>query len=237
MPCIVSRQAGRSIIQLDTEYGLNILSTEPFNFRIWIIAAFVAMVSATAGVTLWKLTQAPRQPAYAVMTELPEPRVIDDFTLEDQDGAVFSLDQLRGSWTLMFFGFTHCPDVCPSALYELQKIKDQILADGATEIPRVVFVSVDPERDSPEILGQYLAHFDPEFVGITGSHEQLLPFTRQIGIAYYIEDHETGAEHYTVDHSSGIMLMNPSGQLQGVFTAPHRSELMADDLLKVLENS
>ena len=236
---MVSRQAGRSIIQLDVEYGFNILSTESFNVRVWILAAVVAMLSATAGVALWKLTQMSQIPAFTTMTVLPEPRVIDEFSFTDQEGQLFSLNELRGNWTLMFFGFTHCPDVCPSTLFELQKVQEQIQqqAEDGTQTPRVVFVSIDPERDSSEKMAQYLSYFDPDFIGITGTHEQLVPFTRQIGIAYRIEDHEAGAEHYSVDHSSGIMVLNPSGQLKGVFTAPHQAEAIAEDLLKILENS
>lgn len=203
------------------------------------MAAVVAMLSATAGVTLWKMTQMRQNPVFSSLILLPEPRIIDDFALQDDSGQLFSLDQLRGNWTLMFFGFTHCPDVCPTALYELQNLKNLLEkeADSDLAIPRIVFVSVDPERDSAEKLGQYLSHFDPAFIGVTGRHEQLQPFTRQAGIAYRIEQHEAGATNYAVDHSSGILLMNPAGQLQGVFPTPHKSELMAHDLLIVLETS
>ena len=152
MPCMVSRQAGRSIIQLDHQYGFYILSTEALNVRVWVLAALIAMLSATAGVTLWQLTQAKQTPRFSAMTVLPEPRVIDDFALEDQRGRLFSLDDLQGNWTLMFFGFTHCPDVCPSTLYELQNVKEQIQQQADDDIltPRVVFVSIDPERDSSD---------------------------------------------------------------------------------------
>jgi protein SCO1/2 len=203
------------------------------------MAAVVAMLSATAGVTLWKMTQMRQNPVFSSLIVLPEPRIIDDFALQDDSGQLFSLEQLRGNWTLMFFGFTHCPDVCPTALYELQNLKNLLEkeADSDSVIPRIIFVSVDPERDSVEKLGQYLSYFDPGFIGVTGSHEELQPFTRQVGIAYRIEEHEAGATSYAVDHSSGILLMNPAGQLHGVFPTPHKSELMANDLLIVLETS
>jgi len=236
---MVSRRAGRSIIQLDVDYGLFILANDTFNFRIWIMATLVAVMSATAGVILWKMTQARQQPAYSTLIVLPEPRRIDDFALHDDHGQLFSLEQLRGHWTLMFFGFTNCPDVCPTALYELQNLKRLLeeKTDNDSEVPRVLFVSVDPERDSAEKLNQYLSYFDPEFIGVTGAHEQLQPFTRQAGIAYHIENHEAGATGYAVDHSSGILLFNPDGRLQGVFPAPHQAESMADDLLTLLEKS
>jgi protein SCO1/2 len=208
------------------------LKTDSFNFRIAVMAVLVAMLSATAGAAFWKLSQARANPIREALIVLPEPRVIADFALVDQHGQSFSLDELRGNWSLIFFGFTHCPDVCPTALYELQQVKDILSQDSRSSIesPEVLFISVDPERDSAEKLDQYLAHFDSTFIGLTGEHEQLMPLTRQLGIAYRIEDHASGAEQYTVDHSSGILLINPSGQLHGVFPAPHIAEKIAADL-------
>jgi len=236
---MVTRQAGRSIIEAAIRKGKVALPANSFHFRIAVMAVLVAVLSATAGVAFWKMTQMRSPQSQEALLVLPEPRVIDDFRLKDTSGLAFTLNELRGSWTLMFFGFTHCPDVCPTALYELQQVQDQLereLPDGAP-IPRVVFVSVDPERDTSDKLAQYLSHFDPDFVGVSGSDEQLLPFTRQVGIAYRIEDHDAGTLNYSVDHSSGILLMNPAGKLYGVFPAPHRAELMANDLVNVLENS
>ena len=203
------------------------------------MAFLVAAASATAGVAFWKITQMKQMPAQATLMVLPEPRIIDDFDLVNHLGQPFTRTELEDRWTLIFFGFTHCPDVCPSALYELQQVLTQWEENSSPDssAPQVVFVSIDPERDQPDTLQQYLSHFDPNFLGVTGTHEQLVPFTRNIGIAYRIEEHEEGAEHYSVDHSSGIMLINPEGNLHGVFPAPHRSELLADDLLIVVENS
>jgi protein SCO1/2 len=167
---------------------------------------------------------------------LPEPRVIADFALIDQAGQPFSLEQLRGSWSLIFFGFTHCPDVCPTALYELQQVRKSLQhkLDESTQMPEILFVSVDPERDTPEALRAYLSHFDPSFIGVTGKHEQLLPLTKQVGIAYRIEEHESGVTQYSVDHSTGILLTNPAGRLHGVFPAPHGADDISADLLATL---
>jgi protein SCO1/2 len=154
----------------------------------------------------------------------------------DQGGQPFSLQQLRGGWSLLFFGFTHCPDVCPTALYELQQVRTSLQQelDESTQIPEILFVSVDPERDTPQALQTYLSHFDPSFIGITGEHEQLLPLTKQVGIAYRIEEHEDGATRYNVDHSTGILLTNPDGRLHGVFPAPHDAAEISADLLATL---
>lgn len=210
-----------------------------FNLQIWILTLGVAILSGTAGFAYWKISQMKPQPASTTMIVLPEPRPLNEFELTDHHGNPFSPANVRDQWTLMFFGFTHCPDVCPTALYELQQVKSQLSEDdGSRQVtPQVVFVSVDPERDTPEKMAQYLSHFDDEFLGVTGTHEQLLPLTRKIGIAYRIEEHEPGAPYYSVDHSSGIMLVNPDGQLHAVLPTPHLAEQMASELQRVLENS
>jgi protein SCO1/2 len=123
------------------------------DFRFILLAGLVALLSAAAGVSLWRLQQAEPLAAFDSLLVLPEPRALADFSLVDQDGAPFSLDRLRGRWSLLFFGFTRCPDICPSTLYDLQQVSRSL--DDATESARtwqVVFVSVDPERDSPARL-------------------------------------------------------------------------------------
>jgi protein SCO1/2 len=208
------------------------------NFRLIALAIFVGVLSAAGGISFWNVMQGPQQPSTATLMVLPEPRVIADFALVDDKGQPFSLENLRGHWTLLFFGFTNCPDVCPSALYDLNLVSEQLEAQGGENLPdtRVVFVSVDPERDTPEKLSEYLGYFNPGFTGVTGSQEQLLPMTMQLGIAYEIEDHEAGAEHYNVYHSVSFLLTDPDGRLYGVFPAPHDAEKMTSDLLAAIES-
>ena len=188
---------------------------------ITLAFALVAVLSAAAGYYAFsaKRTQGPpEQPALLV---LPEPRTIPEFELTDQHGTAFSPERLKGRWSLLFFGFTHCPDVCPGTLYDLQRL-DERLAGVKPDLPRqVVFFSVDPERDDPDRLKEYVAYFDPAFVAVTGEHAQIEPLTRSLGIAYRIEPHEPGIADYSVDHSASILLVNPDGRLHGVFPAPH----------------
>jgi len=206
------------------------------NIRFILLAALVAIFSAAAGFGLWKLRQEGPPEMTAALRILPEPRVIADFQLVDQDGALFSLERLRGKWSLLFFGFTHCPDVCPSALYDLHQVNQAIAgASGGSAGHQVIFVSVDPERDSPARLKEYTAYFDPDFLAVTGSQEQLAALTRQIGVAWRIEPHEAGAENYSVDHSASVMLTDPQGRLHGVFPAPHDAEDIAHDLRALLD--
>lgn len=203
-----------------------------------MLAVLVGAISAVAGITVWRITtiQQQHQPSDASLMVLPEPKVIADFALVDGQGQPFSLEDLRGQWSLMFFGFTHCPDVCPSALYDLNLITEGLDAaeKGKSADVQVVFVSVDPERDTPEQLAQYVSYFNPEFIGVTGSDAQLAPMTMQMGIAYRIEEHEAGAERYDVYHSASVLLMDPRGRLHGVFPAPHNPEKMTSELAELI---
>lgn len=204
--------------------------------RLILLAILVGSISALAGVSFWKVMQGPPQASDATLLLLPEPRVIADFSLVDDDGQPFSLERLKGQWSLLFFGFTHCPDVCPSALYDLAQVRKTLARNDPekTNNLQVLFVSVDPERDTPRQLNQYVNYFDPEFIGVTGPEAQLAPLTLQLGIAYRIEDHEPGSQQYNVDHSASILLMNPNGQLHGVFPAPHQSDSMAAEIAAVI---
>lgn len=204
-------------------------------FKPIALLILVAFLSMAAGVAFWRWSESAPGGALKSLVVLPEPRVIADFRLVDQDGAPFSLDDLRGAWSLMFFGFTHCPDVCPSALYDLEQIHKRLQAAGpALAAHQVVFVSVDPERDSPARMKNYVSYFDPDFIGVSGERVQLLPLTRQLGVAWRIEGHEPGSQDYTVDHSASVFLVNPQGRLYGVFPAPLDPEKMSADLLEVL---
>lgn len=201
------------------------------------MALAIAVMGAVAGISLGLILPA-RQPAgMTALTLLPEPRVIAEFELLDHDGRPFTLQRLHGHWSLLFFGFTNCPDVCPSALYDLNRVSEQLpRPPGGAEPPhQVVFISVDPERDTPEVLARYVAHFNPEFTGVSGSHEQLAALSAQLGIGYQVEEHPPGAERYGVVHSSSVVLTDPAGHLRGAFTAPLDAAAMARDLAALID--
>ena len=200
------------------------------------MAVLVASLSAIGGVSFWKMIQARNQGSVSSLLVLPDPRVITDFRLTDHHSQEWSLANLQGKWTLIFFGFTHCPDVCPGTLFELQKVNETLakqMMPGKNQ-PQVLFVSVDPERDTLAKLGKYLAYFDPDFIGVTGDQGQLLPFTRELGIAYMIDEHEPGEPNYNVAHSASVLLTNPEGLLYGAFPAPHDAKKISADLLTIM---
>jgi len=213
------------------------LNSKKSNFRLILLAMLVGIISAVAGISLWNVVQGPPQPSNASLLLLPQPRVVADFALVDDTGEAFSLENLKGKWSLIFFGFTHCPDVCPSTLYDLKQLHEKLNQPDSRREPghQVLFISVDPERDTPEKLQQYVDYFHPDFIGVTGPHEQLSPLTLQLGIAYRIGEHEPGSMQYDVDHSVSVMLIDPEGRLKGVFPAPHDVDKMASELSAAIQ--
>lgn len=199
----------------------------------YLALALVALISAVTGALVWQAVDnrsSGEQPALLV---LPEPREIPPFELVNQEGERWGPENLQGQWSLLFFGFTHCPDICPGTLFDLHRLQDQLQKGRSLVDSEVVFVSVDPERDTPARLKEYVAYFSPEFTGVTGSHEQLQPLTRKLGIAYRIAEHAEGSADYSVDHSASVLLMDPQGRLYGVFPAPHDVDAMAAELRRL----
>jgi len=163
----------------------------------------------------------------------PEPRAISPFRLTDHNGKPFDLDALKGKWSFVYFGYTYCPDVCPTTLAELsrtRKLLEEAGLDGGTQY---VFVSVDASRDTPRRLGEYVGFFNPKFVGATGSDEALTGLTRQLGVAYSFPEGRKG-KTYAVDHSSIVALFDPDARLHAVFTPPQKAEEIAEGFRKIL---
>jgi protein SCO1/2 len=194
------------------------------------IALYVVAAAAAACAIVVAILTRSDEPSIAGFV-YPEPRVISPFKLAAQDGKPFDLESLKGKWTFVYFGYTYCPDVCPTTLAELARAKK--LLDQAGLSAQYVFVSVDPQRDTPKRLAQYVAFFDPGFVGATGSDEALTALTRQIGVAYSFPEGTRGAS-YAVDHSSIVALFDPDARLHAVFTPPQEAEEIADGLRKIL---
>ncbi|MEJ2173154.1 MAG: SCO family protein [Woeseiaceae bacterium] len=167
-------------------------------------------------------------PVPKTATVLPSPAELPEFILFDQAGRPFRRDDLAGDWNLVFFGFTQCPDICPLTLQVLSSARQQLIASGRAPAPRIVFVSVDPERDTPEIIDQYLGHFDPDAVGITGNDDELRNLTGGLGI--FFQKSALSDENYSVDHSAVVLLIDPQARFHAVFSAPHAVENFVHDL-------
>ena len=149
-------------------------------------------------------------------TVLNPPRPLEDFTLTDHTGAPFSLSDLRGRPALVFFGFTNCPDICPTTLGEFKRVKS-LLGRDADEVA-FVFVSVDPQRDTPERLAEYVGAFDPAFIGLTGDDAALRPIAQEFGVYYQAVPLEGSETAYTVDHTASSFALDREGRLAIVFS-------------------
>ncbi len=129
----------------------------------------------------------------------------------------------------MFFGFTHCPDVCPTTMTMLASTKKRILEAHPDAAPQVLMISVDPTRDTPEVLSRYVPFFDKAFIGATGTEEAIKALTEKMGVAY--SRVPTGPGQYTIDHTSALFVVNPQGALQAISSSPHLPEVLANDFL------
>ncbi|GIX31679.1 MAG: cytochrome c oxidase assembly protein [Porticoccaceae bacterium] len=151
----------------------------------------------------------------AIVFEVP--RRFRDFAFVDHRGRPFTRENLLGKWTLVFFGFTHCPDICPTTLATLDRLLAQLSAEERARL-QVVLLSVDPERDTPERLASYVAFFNPDFIGLTGSPHRLLSLATQLGVVYQKVPLPGG--DYTVDHSGNLVLINPRGEYHAYLRPP-----------------
>ena len=158
---------------------------------------------------------------------LETPEVLGEFTLSDPAGNAVNLSDFRGKVTLVYYGYRHCPDVCPATLSELMNMME-VLGPKGDEV-QVIMVSVDPERDTPEKLDKYVSYFHPDFIGLTGTQDQLTAATVPYGIFY--EKHEGGeASGYLIDHSAGVLLFDREGYLKEMFPFGIQGEKIAIDV-------
>jgi protein SCO1 len=159
-------------------------------------------------------------------TVLPQPRPLPEFTLLDQHARPFTRASLGGRWTLLFAGFTHCPDICPATLATLVAV-DRRLQDSGTEI-RVVFLSLDPARDDTHTLATYVNHFNSRFIGATGELEQIEKLMSALGLAFIRVPH--AGDSYTIDHSTALVLIDPYARAAAYFRPPLKADALAADI-------
>lgn len=189
----------------------------------WLTMALVAVLAFGGGIGLswWQGQRGDHAAIDGLMW--PDPPRVPAFDLVDQDGKRYTLDELKGRWTLVFFGFTHCPDVCPTTLQILAQVHRNLKNDPRyAERGQVLFVSLDPARDTPAQIAQYVHYFSPEMRGVTGPETELLPLTRALGVLFMKV--AQGDKDYTVDHSAGIFFIDPQARLVSVLTPPHTAD-------------
>ena len=200
--------------------------------RYFFTMAAIAALAAIAGTYVGRVLTRPAVPALESGTVLPEARVLEDFRLVDTRGTPTTPLQLRGHPTLVFFGFTHCPDVCPTTLALLTAVQKQASAqDEKLAGLKVALISVDPERDTPEQLGKYIASFGGDLIGLTGSAPEIVNATKSFKVAYARVDLPGGG--YTMDHSATVFALDSQARIVAVFTPPFSVAAMTRDVGKL----
>ena len=199
------------------------------------VAVLVALAFGLAASCHADFDDAGREPRYA--TVLPEPLPLPAFTLHDGQNEPFTREHLLGRTSLLFFGFTHCPDICPATLQQLALARKQLqTADpqpgAGPDAWQIVFISVDPERDTPQKLEAYVSHFGEGVVGATGSPESIREITSALGIWFGKEPLSGNNDEgdYSVSHSSAVLVIGEDATFRALFSAPHKTEYFVHDL-------
>ena len=202
------------------------------------VIACVAFMALVLGLVIHRIVS----PAVLSNAQLAEnglfvydlPRKVEAFALTDHEGMPFTQERLRGKWSLLFFGYTFCPDICPITLATIRQF-DQLLQEAEPEAAaqlQVAMISVDPQRDTAEKLDAYMGYFDEDYVGVTGQYIDIFNLGRQLNVAFGYTPAENG--EYLVNHSGEIVLINPDGEFHGFFKVPHDPEKMLRNFRSVL---
>jgi protein SCO1/2 len=178
-----------------------------------LLYVIVALVACAVGFFVFQKATVLPQPEHALYYQ--QVREVKPFQLTDHHNQAFIKEQLANKWSWVFLGYTSCPDVCPTTLQELNFVYDDLKA--ISKDTQILLVSVDPIRDTPEKLAQYIAYFNEEFIALTADHGVLFPFARNLGMMYAINEPEGDNNGYLVDHSASLVLINPQGDIAAIF--------------------
>jgi protein SCO1/2 len=200
----------------------------PKNFFAVLVALFGLAGSVALLSVIWPDRPAELQKA----TVLPVPQPLPDFDLSDETGRPFTRSSLLGGWHLLFFGFTHCPDICPATLQQIAIARARLEELGTAELPEIVLVSVDPERDTAGVLANYVTHFGNAVHGVSGDTAEVARLARALGI--YFEKSPLPDGDYTMAHSAAILAINEKAELSAIFSAPHDTDVFVNDIPLVM---
>lgn len=205
--------------------------------RIVLISVLLVVMAGSTAAGLWLSSPRPAATAWgaappsvqAVMW--PEPRPLAEFQLQTQHGEVVDREWLSRRWSLVFFGYLDCPDVCPTSLHAMREMRNRMIESGDPDPPRLVFVSVDPERDSRQALAEYLAWYESEFTGLHGPGEEIRQLADSMAVKY---EHLVGDDgSRTIDHTGSLMVIDPAGRMVGALPPPLRPERMVEDFTRL----
>ena len=175
-----------------------------------------------------------KEPILETGKSYKKPLDIIEFELKNQGDQLYSKNDLKNQWTILFFGYTNCPDVCPTTIFKLGQIKQQISKELPNLNLQILFITLDPERDSTERLKEYLGFFDPSMTGLTGEITKIVELTSNLIVFFQRINKEDG---YDFNHTASIFLINPKAQLKASFSPASSMDMLAEDIKKVVGKS
>jgi len=201
----------------------------------FLVGGIIAVFAMLAGT--WSALQLRERASHVdelAATRFPVARDISAFELVDHRGEPFTNTSLQGVWSFLFFGYTHCPDVCPTTLSVLNSVAQRLGSDASNV--RFIFISIDPERDTPEQLARFVSYFNGDFVGVTGKPEAIERLTKQLGVLYMRVASADNPGSYLMDHTAGVFLVDPDAKYHAVFTPPLEAEKIVTNFDKIRED-
>ena len=198
---------------------------------------FSALIAMAAGIWLGQSSNQQSQtlkPAIIQGAIFPQAKYIQHFELIDQNQNTVSKRDFLNHWSLVFVGYTNCPDICPTTLSVMNQVIEY-MNEQLIQAPEIIFLSVDPERDTPLHLKRYVEYFNKDFVGLTGSLEQVKQLSQNMNAVFRKAPGLNGKisrDDYLIDHSSALMLINPQGNLQSILTAPHTPGSIIESIIQ-----
>ncbi len=191
----------------------------------------MGLLAGIAVALLWRHHGAPLE--LATGSYINPSRALPDFSLIDHHGRAFGPAALTGHWSLLMFGYTNCPDFCPTTLTTLAALEKRLRGSPAAVRPQVLFMSVDAARDTPAQLAQYVPYFDPEFIGLTAANQPAIEaVAAKLGVAVVITPHPDGS--YSVDHSGTILVLDPGGKVAAILTGPFTVDALQQDFRRIV---
>jgi len=199
-----------------------------------VVGFMVAAAAAVLVIGGWALAlfTATDRPA-SVEAQQGGALIKSEFALVDHTGRAVTESDFADGWQLVFFGFTYCPDVCPTTLATVSAVLEQLGADADKLAP--LFITVDPERDTPKVMADYVAAFDPRIVGLTGSPEQVMQAAKSFRVYYAKAEQPGGSDDYTMDHSAFVYLMDPHGHYAAHFSHNDAPDRIAERIRPYLD--
>lgn len=197
-----------------------------------IILAILALVGGYYAGNMFK----QETPPPVLASVLQPPKEIRPFELTGGDGEKFTLEDFKGHWTLVYFGYTYCPDICPTTLTDIARVYNRLADEPEiTENLKTLLISVDPDRDTPKRLQEYVTFFRDDYLAATGDKEAIDQVAKDFSAFYKIHDPDENG-NYPVDHSSIVSLVNPDGKIRAIFISVAEAEQVASDLTGIIDS-